>query len=232
MPYSNLLMMVILSLQLWALYLIIFLHKNFMAITLVAVSLILSAVIVVLSRKYNRQKQPETPNNDDVFDSISALFNQINQRHYQLHKNIEQLQLSLTSEMTNQVTVDTEFKDLCEQQRDLLTECERLTQDTDNTRTVTKPADSLKSDYRQRITDYQLNEKDSLKFIRAELTLAGEQLLHAEHIADNIRLKSLNASIGAARTTMQQSDFTQFSSEISKLVRALENNKNKIRYQL
>ncbi|NNJ71556.1 MAG: hypothetical protein HKP09_00090, partial [Enterobacterales bacterium] len=91
MPYSNFIMMCILGLQLLALYLIIFLHKQLLAIGLVMASLVLSAVIVILSRKYRQIQNTDNDVNEGLFNTITTLFNHINQRHYQLHSDFKKL---------------------------------------------------------------------------------------------------------------------------------------------
>lgn len=237
MPYSNVLMMVILSLQLWALYLIIFLHKQLMAIGLVMVSLLLSAVIVALSRKHNKSQQEEFQISDDIIESISALFNQINQRHYQIHGNIEQLHHSLNaskashqSSARNLQTLSTKFKSTIENNQALADDEAGVSQQEYTKQFAT--LNQFVRDCRKQLDANQRAEIKAITSLKRDLVTITEHVHDTERLADELKLKTLNASIEAGRASVKKTDFSNVAAELSKVVRQLENNKNTIQSHL
>lgn len=224
MPYSSFIMMCILGLQLLALYLIIFLHKQLLAIGLVMASLVLSAVIVILSRKYRQIKNTDNDINEGLFNTITTLFNHINQRHYQLHSDFKKLlatvdlsenlmkKMSTTLELLHdkqdklsQLSLEDGGESSEHMATRLQTEVHAITQNAKNVR--------------HKVSQYRQEELNWLEARTTQLDFLQLGLERSSKLAEELRLMSLNLSIEASKLGLSSTGFARVANEVSRLAR-------------
>ena len=236
MPHSNIIMMIILGLQLFALYLIIFLHKQLLAIGLVTLSLILSAAIIMISRRAEQRRTRQTEEGDQFLVLLSSLFNHINQRHYQIHTNIEQLLKVIITGRGKAKQSTSENQSLKLKQNELFEATDQIRQNThQNLGQAISELESL-HDYNKRhyhFTKQHIDEEsDWLDSLNAKLGEVNDRLKRTSQIADDLRLMTLNLSIEAGKFDATTTGFTRVADDVSRLARQTEHDNELIAQEL